>query len=76
MRGQVQGVGFRPFVYRLARRSGICGSVANNGDGVIIKAVAGKDALYAFINAINKEALPLARIDCVESRPLKTKAEI
>ena len=73
VRGQVQGVGFRPFVYRQARRFGICGSVANNGDGVIIRAMAEKDALCAFMNALNNEAPPLAKIDCVESRPLKLR---
>lgn len=71
VRGQVQGVGFRPFVYRLAKRFEIRGSVANNGDGVVIRAMATKDALSAFIQAVIAEAPPLARIAGIESRPFK-----
>jgi len=34
--GIVQGVGFRPWIYQLAKRYGLCGHVLNNGEGVTI----------------------------------------
>ncbi|MGC8736217.1 MAG: carbamoyltransferase HypF [Dissulfurimicrobium sp.] len=75
VRGQVQGVGFRPFVYRLAKRFGILGSVANNGYGVVIRAMATKDALSAFIQAVIEKAPSLAKIASIESRPFKAGLE-
>ncbi|WP_020043468.1 carbamoyltransferase HypF, partial [Salipiger mucosus] len=67
VRGQVQGVGFRPFVWALARRFGIEGRVSNDAEGVLIEA-RGAD-LDAFEAALAAEAPPLARIDAVESAP-------
>lgn len=40
--GQVQGVGFRPFVYGLAKQFQLCGTVCNNQDGVLIHINASK----------------------------------
>jgi len=45
VRGIVQGVGFRPFVYRLACRHGLSGTVSNSSDGVIIHACGEKKDL-------------------------------
>ena len=67
VRGQVQGVGFRPFVWQLAIRMGLSGDVLNDGQGVLIR-VAGAD-LDSFEAALRTEAPPLARIDAVESVP-------
>jgi hydrogenase maturation protein HypF len=48
VRGQVQGVGFRPFVWTLARRIGIRGRVLNDAEGVLIEAAgAGLDSFAA-----------------------------
>jgi hydrogenase maturation protein HypF len=57
----VQGVGFRPFVYRLAQRHGIRGTVRNTGGGVAIEAEGEAADLAAFETALLAEAPPLAR---------------
>ncbi len=67
--GAVQGVGFRPFVWRLARDEGIRGSVANTAQGVIIHAEADTATLKRFIRRLQQEAPPLARIDRFETTP-------
>ncbi|MEM0953719.1 MAG: carbamoyltransferase HypF [Pseudomonadota bacterium] len=61
VRGLVQGVGFRPFVFRLAREFSLSGFVRNGPDGVIIEAQG--CALDAFIRALQQSLPPLARID-------------
>lgn len=66
VRGIVQGVGFRPFVWRLAQRLGLDGEVSNRGDAVIILASGTADALDALALALGEEAPPLARVDAVE----------
>ncbi len=61
--GTVQGVGFRPFVYRIAVRYGIAGFVRNLGEaGVEIEAEADPSALSAFLSALKEEKPPLAEI--------------
>lgn len=64
VRGQVQGVGFRPFVWKLAREHGITGQVLNDPEGVHILA---HGATEAFLRALAEEAPPLARVDTVEA---------
>lgn len=64
VRGQVQGVGFRPFVWRLAQRHAICGRVSNDAEGVRIFAQG--DELEQFVEALGREAPPLARVETVE----------
>jgi hydrogenase maturation protein HypF len=60
--GQVQGVGFRPFVWRMARAQGLCGWVNNTTDGVhvIFNAVAGE--AEAFVQALLRDAPALSII--------------
>jgi len=70
--GMVQGVGFRPFVYRLAHRYGLTGTVANNGDGVVIRVDGPKPALDGFVAALRTEAPPMARIGRIEVQPAAT----
>ena len=63
IRGQVQGVGFRPHVFALARSRGLSGWVTNDTDGVLVE-VQGQ-AVSDFLSALVAEAPPLARIDAV-----------
>jgi hydrogenase maturation protein HypF len=65
VRGVVQGVGFRPFVWRLAARHGIVGWVRNRSGVVEIHAEGTEPALDAFCAAISAEAPPLARVEDV-----------
>ncbi len=63
IQGVVQGVGFRPFVYRIAERFDIRGYVLNSSEGVVIEAEAEEGALQEFIATLAAELPPLARID-------------
>ena len=56
VRGVVQGVGFRPFVYRLAHRHELAGWVKNDGEGVLIEATGPDEVLDAFATAIEEQA--------------------
>ncbi|WP_432474341.1 carbamoyltransferase HypF [Amphritea sp. HPY] len=61
--GQVQGVGFRPFVYNLAQRLGLNGSVCNRADGVLIRVQGDKPQLDLFQRLLEDEKPPMALID-------------
>jgi hydrogenase maturation protein HypF len=63
--GVVQGVGFRPFVYRTANEYGITGSVANNPRGVEIFAEGDGDSMFMFLKALKDEAPPAALVEKV-----------
>jgi hydrogenase maturation protein HypF len=65
VRGVVQGVGFRPFVYRLAVEEGLAGLIGNDTDGVTIEIEGPKERVEAFLIRLQTEAPPLARIDSV-----------
>ena len=65
IRGVVQGVGFRPFVFRLARDRGLAGWVRNTSSGVEIAVEGSEEALEGFIGALVDEAPPLARIESI-----------
>lgn len=76
IRGIVQGVGFRPFVYKLACRFEISGTVTNTSDGVVIRALARSDRLALFLEALEHEAPPLSRISSIEKRSLTGPVEV
>ena len=70
VRGIVQGVGFRPMVWHLAREHQLRGSVRNDGDGVAIVVCGPAAALAAFADDLPRRSPPLARIDAVEHERL------
>ncbi len=70
VRGLVQGVGFRPTVYRLAREQGLVGEVRNDGDGVLITLQAEPQRITRFIDSLRHQCPPLARIDAIQQQPL------
>jgi hydrogenase maturation protein HypF len=64
--GIVQGVGFRPFIYNLARRYNLTGFVNNNSDGVLIEVQGTDESLSTFNALIQNEAPPLSKITSIE----------
>ncbi|MCI4666407.1 MAG: carbamoyltransferase HypF [Neomegalonema sp.] len=74
VRGQVQGVGFRPHVWRIANEGGLAGRVLNDASGVLIEIFGAADALTTFERRLQAEAPPLARIDAVTAQPLAADA--
>ena len=70
VRGIVQGVGFRPFVYALARRHGLTGLVRNDAEGVYIEVEGDIESLDLFVRGIEEDAPPLAVVEAVAWRPL------
>lgn len=72
LQGQVQGVGFRPFVWRLAQQMGLHGWVNNAADGVHVEFNAAPHEAQVFFEKMQTEAPPLARIrrsEMVEAPP-------
>ena len=63
VRGVVQGVGFRPFVYRLAQQYQLAGWVRNTSWGVELEVEGEAEALEGFARALREEAPPLSRIE-------------
>src|ERR1039458_1431513 len=73
--GVVQGVGFRPFVYRLALEEGLAGFIGNDTDGVTIEIEGPATRVESFAERLRSEAPPLSRIDAVEVREVAAMAE-
>ncbi|MDO8747333.1 MAG: carbamoyltransferase HypF, partial [Thermodesulfovibrionales bacterium] len=68
IKGIVQGVGFRPFVYNLAKSLNLKGTVTNTSDGVAID-IEGED-ITSFIDRLPKEAPPLSEINKIDISPI------
>src|SRR4051812_50183078 len=68
--GVVQGVGFRPYVYRLAREEGLAGYVLNDERGVLLDVEGAADAIERFAARLAVEAPPLAAIESVAGTSL------
>lgn len=67
VRGVVQGVGFRPFVYHLATQLGLGGWVVNQADTVRIEVQGERTALDAFLDVLRRTPPPQARVELVEA---------
>ncbi|HEX5134766.1 MAG TPA: acylphosphatase, partial [Thermoanaerobaculia bacterium] len=74
MRGTVQGVGFRPWIYRLATVTGVGGRVRNDGRGVTIEIFGTTDELDAFLSTLRGPAPAAARIDDIRIEPLAVES--
>ena len=70
VRGIVQGVGFRPHVYALARQLGLSGCVWNTGDGVVAEVEGAPAAVEAFCKHLDVEARPLALVTGIDSQQM------
>jgi hydrogenase maturation protein HypF len=70
VRGIVQGVGFRPWVYRLARERGLAGRVSNDSRGVTIEAFGEGDCLEAFVASLAEAPPPEASIRDLSCTPI------
>ncbi|MBM3498854.1 MAG: carbamoyltransferase HypF [Armatimonadetes bacterium] len=73
--GIVQGVGFRPFIHRLARRHDLAGSVLNYAGGVDIEIEGPSHALDAFVQDLRADKPPIALIESVTTQELATTGE-
>jgi hydrogenase maturation protein HypF len=75
VRGIVQGVGFRPTVYRYATELGLAGWVNNDAEGVVIELEGAAAGIDAFLERLSREPPPLARVTAVEESPLPPLGE-
>jgi hydrogenase maturation protein HypF len=75
VRGVVQGVGFRPFVFRLAHETRLAGFIGNNTDGVTIEIEGAGPQLETFLARLRTDAPPMARIDSVAVHDLVPMGE-
>ncbi len=73
--GTVQGVGFRPFVYRIAYEEGLAGHVLNDERGVLLEAEGDPIAVARFVSRLSAEAPPLAVVERVRSDSLEVRGE-
>jgi len=73
--GTVQGVGFRPYVHRLAGELGLAGFVLNDERGVLLEVEGEAAAVQAFLERLPREAPPLAAVERVSRTPLEPTGE-
>ncbi len=68
--GIVQGVGFRPYIYRLATTRNLTGSILNTPAGVTIEVQGAAERVHEFLTALPAEAPPLSRITAIKVHEL------
>jgi hydrogenase maturation protein HypF len=73
--GVVQGVGFRPHVYNLARRLGLAGFVLNDGAGVVVEVEGPPDVINEFVTQLEAAPPPRARLDALDDSEIEAVGE-
>ncbi len=68
--GTVQGVGFRPFVFRVARELGLTGWIVNGAEGVTVEVEGAAEAVSRFLESLRTACPPGARIERMSARPI------
>ncbi|TAJ31834.1 MAG: carbamoyltransferase HypF, partial [Nitrospirae bacterium] len=66
--GRVQGVGFRPFAYRLATRLGLGGWVANTPQGVVVEVEGEGETVHGFVRRLTSDAPPSAVVEVASTQ--------
>ena len=75
VKGIVQGVGFRPFIYNLAQEYGLKGTVSNSEAGVVIHVDGHTKSINSFISDIRTKAPPISKIIKINSKPCNPTGE-
>ncbi len=75
VQGIVQGVGFRPFVYRLAWKMQLRGTVANSSNGVVIELQGTKKAIATFCSRLQNEPPPISRITSITIKEISVQKQ-
>ena len=75
IRGVVQGIGFRPFVYRLAHQHELGGWISNTTQGAVLEVEGEASALSSFLSALKSQAPSVAQIQEIESTPIPDEGE-
>lgn len=73
--GCVQGVGFRPYVYKIATRLGTTGWIQNNGAGITIEVQSDSNTLKQFLNQLPSDLPPLAKINSLHIQSMIAKTD-
>ncbi|OYT43633.1 MAG: carbamoyltransferase HypF [Candidatus Aenigmarchaeota archaeon ex4484_56] len=73
VKGIVQGVGFRPFVYRIAKKLNLCGYVKNTNSNVEILVQGNKNTIRNFIEILKRDSPPIAKIENLDICKVKMK---
>ena len=73
LEGRIQGVGFRPFIYRLARTHSLRGWIRNSSQGVQMHIEGAPDQLTDFLSEIKLKSPPAARVETIRTKPAEVK---
>lgn len=76
VQGTVQGVGFRPFVHRLAGELGLAGSVLNDAQGVRLEVEGKPEAVDRFLSRLAADAPPLATVERISSSEIEPVGQV